>query len=65
LKLELYAEQGVQEYWLVDGQIEKVEIFRLATKSLSFVASLANSDRITTTLLPGFCVGLNVFLPKT
>jgi Uma2 family endonuclease len=59
LKLGLYAEQGVQEYWLVDWQVEQLEIYRLSANSLSLIDTLANADKLTSPLLPGLLVELN------
>jgi Uma2 family endonuclease len=58
LKLNLYARQGVQEYWLVDPALHVIEVFRHDGRTLELVASLAGEDAITSPLLPGFACSL-------
>ena len=51
-KRQLYRKYGVKEYWLVDPQKRRIEVYR--TTRLKLVATLGIRDEITTPLLPGF-----------
>ncbi|HKZ78421.1 MAG TPA: Uma2 family endonuclease [Pyrinomonadaceae bacterium] len=54
VKLKLYSQQGVQEYWIVDWQLRRIEIYRRHDMVLEYVATLQSGDTLETTLLPGF-----------
>lgn len=54
LKLDLYARQGVQEYWIVDWQLGTLEVYRRGESSLELAATLQGDDALTAPLLPGF-----------
>lgn len=54
-KLKLYSVQGVQEYWIVDGKEQKVEVYRREKAVLKLAATLFSQDELTTPLLPEFC----------
>jgi Uma2 family endonuclease len=53
-KLKLYSDRGVQEYWILDWQVQQVEVYRRETVILKLAATLFVSDRVTSPLLPGF-----------
>jgi Uma2 family endonuclease len=53
-KLKLYAERGVQEYWILDWRLQQVEIYRRAGVVLKLMATLFPPDELTSPLLPGF-----------
>jgi Uma2 family endonuclease len=54
VKLDLYSRRDVQEYWLVDWQLRAVEVYRRDGERLVLVATLSDSDELTSPLLPGF-----------
>lgn len=61
-KLKLYSVQGVQEYWIVDWQAHKVEIYRREQAVLKLAATLFGQDDLTSSLLPGFsCIVAKLF----
>lgn len=53
-KLKLYAERGVQEYWILDWQLQQVEVYRRQQALLKLVYTLLVNDSLTSPLLPGF-----------
>ncbi|MGI0486471.1 Uma2 family endonuclease [Pantanalinema rosaneae CENA516] len=54
LKLKLYSERGVQEYWMIDWQKQQMEVYRRAQALLRLVNTLFPPDQVTSPLLPGF-----------
>lgn len=53
-KLKLYSRRGVDEYWIVDWRLRRVEVFRRKDARLELTATLAECDTLTTPLLPAF-----------
>jgi len=60
VKRQLYAKYGVAEYWVVDPENRLVEVYRLRDNRLEKAATLRNGDEITTSLLPGFRLRVDV-----
>jgi Uma2 family endonuclease len=56
LKRKLYDRFGVDEYWIVDPELELVKIYRRTATAFERVAEISREDggAITTPLLPGF-----------
>jgi Uma2 family endonuclease len=54
LKLKLYSERGVQEYWIIDWRKQQVEVYRRDQLQLQLVSTLFPPDQLTSPLLPGF-----------
>ncbi|BAC88250.1 Uma2 family endonuclease [Gloeobacter violaceus] len=54
LKLKLYSVQGVQEYWIVDGQQRRVSVYRRLEGVLKLAVTLLAADALSSPLLPGF-----------
>jgi Uma2 family endonuclease len=61
IKLKLYSNRGVQEYWIADWQLQKVEIYRRNQSQLTLVETLLNNDVITSQLLPDFSCEISQF----
>lgn len=59
LKLKLYSQQGVQEYWIVDGKLQQVQVYRRDNALLTLVVTLQVGDALTSPLLPEFAYPLN------
>jgi Uma2 family endonuclease len=59
-KRHLYEKYGVQEYWMVDPELETVEIYRLDGGIFRREAELSaeQEDVLTTPLLPGLRIPL-------
>jgi Uma2 family endonuclease len=53
-KLKLYSRRGVQEYWIVNGQEQELEVYRHDGTSLLLWATLGRDDLLESPLLPGF-----------
>jgi Uma2 family endonuclease len=53
-KLKLYSRRGVDEYWIIDWQQRRIEVFRREDASLALTATLSEADTLTTPLLSGF-----------
>jgi Uma2 family endonuclease len=54
VKLKLYSQYGVQEYWIVNWQLQTLEIYRRSDAQLQLVATLLAGDTLNSPLLPGF-----------
>ncbi|HEY9295209.1 MAG TPA: Uma2 family endonuclease [Phormidium sp.] len=62
-KLKLYSSRGVEEYWIADWRLRKIEVYRRENAWLMLVATLINDDELTSPLLPSFsCVVSKFFL---
>jgi Uma2 family endonuclease len=61
IKLKLYSQYGVQEYWIVNWQLKTLEIYRRTDAQLQFVATLVVGDTLISPLLPKFSVLLDRF----
>ena len=62
VKLKLYSRRGVLEYWIVDWQQRKVEVYRRQEQALHLVATLYATDTLTSPMLPGFaCLVTQLF----
>lgn len=58
LKLKLYSQQGVQEYWIVDKNLRQVQVYRRDNALLTLVVTLQVADSLTSPLLPDFACPL-------
>jgi Uma2 family endonuclease len=54
IKLNLYANQGVLDYWILDWRSQQVEIYRSQSGTLQLVSTLSLGDHLTSPLLPNF-----------
>jgi Uma2 family endonuclease len=59
-KRRLYERSGVNEYWVVDPELDAIKIYRRVEGTFPRVAELAAEagDTLTMPLLPGFAVSL-------
>lgn len=60
-KLKLYSARGVQEYWIVDWQQQKVEVYRRENGQLKLIETLLGEDEISSPLLSGFSCKIKQF----
>jgi Uma2 family endonuclease len=61
-KRELYERFGVPEYWYVDLDAERVELYRLHGDRYGLPQLLQHGDVLTSALLPGFSFDLATVL---
>jgi Uma2 family endonuclease len=61
-KRNLYERYGVPEYWYVDLEANRVEIWRLKDGRYSSPEILERGDKLTCPLLPGFAVTIEDLL---
>jgi Uma2 family endonuclease len=53
-KLKLYSRRGVDEYWIIDWQLRRLEVYRRDRAQLKLAATLIGTDEIVSPLLPAF-----------
>lgn len=61
-KRELYARFGVAEYWAVQPDADRIEVFRLAGGAYPKPDLLEPGDQLETPLLPGLVIDVGVLL---
>ena len=54
VKLKLYSRYGVDEYWVVDWQERRMEVYRRKNALLALEKTLNEADTLESPLLPGF-----------
>ena len=59
IKLKLYSRYGVKEYWVVNWQLQSIEIYRRTDARLELDSTLLITDILTSPLLPEFNVPLD------
>ena len=59
LKLKLYSQQGVQEYWIVDKNLQQVQVYRRDNAVLVLTVTLQADDSLISPLLPDFACPLS------
>lgn len=52
VKRDLYARNGVREYWLIDPETQTVEVLKLERGAYALHAVFESGDRITSIVLP-------------
>ncbi len=60
-KLKLYSSRGVQEYWILNWQLQQVEVYRRQQAMLKLVVTLLGDDPLTSPLLPSFTCPISRF----
>lgn len=54
IKLKLYSQRGVSEYWIVSWAERRIEIYRRIETVLTLISTLYETDTLQSPLLPGF-----------
>ena len=57
-KMRMFARFGVREYWLVDLDAKRIEIYRLTDRGYVLAQDAAESDVAISTILPDFSVAV-------
>lgn len=61
-KLQLYSRRGVSEYWIVNWMLKSIDVYRRDQTQLHYIATLFETDRLESTLFPGFsCAVASLF----
>lgn len=62
-KLKLYSLHGVQEYWIVNWQLQTIEVYRRSDLQLELIGTLLSKDSLKSPILPGFLMPMEkIFL---
>ncbi|MGH2731294.1 MAG: Uma2 family endonuclease, partial [Actinomycetota bacterium] len=61
-KRDLYERMGVPEYWYVDLDAERVEVYRGAGGHYGSPEILTRSAEVSSPLVPGFTIGVDELL---
>ena len=61
-KLQLYERYGVPEYWYVDLDADRIEVYRLAAGDYGTPRLLGRSESLRSDLLPGFAAEVDEVL---
>ena len=54
IKLNLYSQRGVKEYWIVNWLLREIEVYRRKGRRLKLFTTFGASDFLTSPLLPDF-----------
>jgi Uma2 family endonuclease len=57
-KREIYAESGVEEFWVVSPKTRAVEVYRLGENPAEPIVVLAETDVLTSALFPGWSLAV-------
>ncbi|MBD2319790.1 Uma2 family endonuclease [Phormidium tenue] len=58
VKLKLYSNHGVLEYWIADWRAKQIQVYRRENGVLKLTMTLFESDTLTSPLLPEFSCSL-------
>ena len=61
-KRELYEQHRIPEYWFVDLDADRIEIYRLQGEGYGDPLFVRRGDRLTSPLLPGFAASVDELL---
>ena len=64
IKLDLYAQHGVREYWVVDPYGQSIWVMAGSDGTLDEVANYGRGDTLTSPLLTGFSATLDQVFPE-
>ncbi|WP_072621125.1 Uma2 family endonuclease [Spirulina major] len=58
VKLKLYSRVGVRDYWIIDWQQQRIELYRRSQAHLEQVSTLFIEDQLTSPLFPDFTLAV-------
>jgi len=61
VKLKLYSRRGAEEYWLVNWQERRLEVYRRQEGVLELDKTLDEADTLQSPILPGFSCKVGQF----
>ena len=62
VKLKLYSNHGVLEYWIADWRAKQIQVYRRENGVLKLAMTLFETDTLTSPLLPEFsCLISQIF----
>ncbi|MGH2810210.1 MAG: Uma2 family endonuclease [Actinomycetota bacterium] len=64
IKKALYERHRVGEYWIVDPELDRVEIYRLDQSRYGEPSLLEAGEMLTTALMPGLAIDLSVIFER-
>ncbi len=64
VKLDIYAQHGIQEYWLLDPEGERVWVMTRTGDELSEAGTYGRGDTLASNAVAGFSVGLDQVFPS-
>jgi len=64
VKLKLYSRRGADEYWVVNWQERRLEVYRREEGVLTLVKTLGRADVLQSPLLPGFRCNVDQLFPS-
>jgi len=64
IKQKIYAAFGVREYWIVDPEVETIDVLVLGNQGYSSAGIFARSDRLSSPLLPDLNVPISGLFEK-
>ncbi|MGF1514333.1 MAG: Uma2 family endonuclease [Elainellaceae cyanobacterium] len=53
------SQQGVQEYWIVNKNLQQIQLYRRDQAALTLAATLQATDALTSPLMPDFACPLS------
>lgn len=64
VKFSVYAEAGIEEYWIVDPKAVTVEVYRLQGDRYELIESYGPGDVVSSIALDGFSVTVDEIIPQ-
>ncbi len=64
VKFSVYAEAGIEEYWIVDPKAVTAEVYRLQGDRYDLVESYGSGDLVSSIVLNGFSFALREMIPQ-
>jgi Uma2 family endonuclease len=62
-KLPLYEETGVRECWLIDPELQTIEIYALRDQSYALLGQWGRGEVAASEVMAGFEIGIEVIMP--
>ncbi|MFQ5638686.1 MAG: Uma2 family endonuclease [bacterium] len=63
MKKKLYARSGVREYWIIDPEEQKIEVFSLSNHDYKLLKAYQKNQLLSSSVLPGLSIPLSKIFP--